>query len=172
MSLTLLAKNRKGDFLVQECLYAVANVFSDRNEEVGIQVNPDPLHIGLPYFKYYNSSSYSNATKVARISIEGPYYVIHRNQDGKENWVLNTRERKLLHQILNERSSKYSGYTVWQAIILDYNNEKFENLSLDEIKNCTVKNKKTWIKQYEGVNRFIDTIVPIDSPMPNYLNLS
>ena len=167
MSLTLLAKNREGKFTVQECLYTIATVFSDRNAEVGIQVNPDPLHIGLPYFKYYNSSSYSTATKVARISIEAPFYI-----NVKENWVLNSRERRRLCQILNERSSKYYGYTVWQAIILDYNNEKFENLSLDEIKTCTVKNKEKWIKKYEKVSRVIDTIIPIDSPMPNYLNLS
>ena len=167
----LLAKNRMGRYPVQEYVYAMANVFSDRNAEVGIQVNPDPLHVGLPYFKYYNSSSYSSATKIARISMTDPVYIIHRGNDGKQNWILNTGERKALYNSLHTNSSKYPGYTVWQAVILDYNNEKFESLSLEEIKTCTVKNKQEWIEQYKNVSRFIDTIVPIDSPIPNYLVL-
>ena len=167
---TLLTKNREGTYPVQECVYAMANVFSDRNEEVSIQVNPDPLHVGLAYFKYYNASSYVSATKVARISMHAPLYVFHNNSDGKQNWILNSKERKVLHNALKKRIPRL-GLTVWENTILYYDREKFPAISIEEILECTVENKQEWIEKYGDVSRFIDTIVPIDLPLPNYLLL-
>lgn len=170
----LLAKNRLGMFAVSEPVYAMANVFSSRELGMTIQVNPDPVHIGLAYFKLYDHYSYLKATKIARISMEYPRYIFHKGQDGKDNWFLTNKEKRTLIKAL-ENNSKfrvvgYGSITVWQAIILFYNSEKLgveHALTME----CTQQNKDAFVKKYANEYDHLDTILPIDLPMPNYLLL-
>ena len=174
MSLTLLAKNRAGKYEVHEPVYAMANVFISRELGMTIQVNPDLSHVGLPYFKVYNHYSQQKATKIARISMEYPRYILHRGRDGKEDWFLNNKEKKILMKVLQNPSKfmvvGYKRITVWQAIILFYNSEKLNvepSLSME----CTQENREDFIRTYSEDYPFLDTVLPIDLPMPNYLLL-
>lgn len=168
---TLLAKNREGSCRVYEPAYAMANVYTSNEKGVTIQVNPDPLHLGLPYFKYYNSSRYFKATKMARISMDTPAYVYHTNSGGLQDWRLNSRERKELDSILSSCSNKYRGYTVWQAIIIDYNLEKF-GIDFDTVKECTIKNQSKFIEEHleKGDIDNPELVIPLDTEQISYGN--
>ena len=168
---TVLAKNREGTYHVHEPVYAMANVYTSNEKGVTIQVNPDPLHIGLPYFKYYNSSRYFKATKIARISMDIPAYIYHTNSVGLKDWRLNSKERKELDSILSSRSTKYLGYTVWQAIIIDYNLEKF-GIDFDTVKECTIKNQSNFIEEHleKGDIDNPELVIPLDTEQISYKN--
>lgn len=56
-----------------------------------------------PYFKVYDSNSYKKATKIARIYFDEAKYV--KDHIGKPEWILNSQERKLLVQILNQNNN-------------------------------------------------------------------
>lgn len=164
----LLLANRKGLYPVREAVYAMANVYNNRTLNISIQVNPDPLHAGLPYFKVYDSFSYAKAQRVARISMEVPAYIYHTNVDGKSDWVLNAKERKLLDKILASKSTEHPGLTVWQDVIVSYNREKF-NLDFATVILCTRESKSAFVKDYSDIPN-IDLIIPIDTPRIKYAN--
>lgn len=167
----ILALNHAGLYEPVE-IQAMSTVFSDRNLGISIQINADENRRGLPYFKYYNSFQYSKATKVARISFKSADYVIHKNSDGKQNWFLNSKEKRLLITALQLKPVYFShGFTVWQKLIIQYNAEKFQ-LMEDDTLNCNVSNYKQFIKNYTalGYSNLID-VLPFDLPMPNYLLL-
>ena len=72
------------------------------------------------YFKVFNNTDYKRASKITRVRFKSPTYVIHLNQV----WDLNSKERKMLINILNTR---YTGgvyedaSTIWDALIRDFN---------------------------------------------------
>ena len=125
------------------------NKFNILNEEViyknqimSIRVDNSNTNRGFlknPYFKVYNSDDYTKYTKLVRISMTKPEYIIHNN----EIWNLNSKEKKLLVDILNSTTKK--GITVWESL-------------------------KNTIKSYPFITNedkeFINSL-----SMPNYLNL-
>lgn len=143
------------DIEIKEILEEMSTVFRDTKRNIVCQVNPDRGRIGLEYFKIYNHINTEVAQKIARIEFRKPEYVIH--SDNKEKWYLNSAERKILVYVLKMESEKYDGYTNFQSAIIDFNNEK--GLSPKFSKQNFVKDLK--YPEY----------LPIDLPMPNYLEL-
>ena len=93
-----------------------------KNNGVFITVNPDIKRNWSSenaYFKIYNSENYRKATKVARITLIVPKYIIHSNDDGKGNWDLSSSERKLLDNIMH---SKKNGISNWESLCTMFNN--------------------------------------------------
>mgnify|MGYP004499868311 CR=1 FL=1 len=42
---------------------------------------------------------------------------------GKEDWILNSKEKKLLINILNKLYNSYLDYSVWEVAKFNWNNE-------------------------------------------------
>lgn len=113
------------DIRAGEILTEFATVYRERNFNMCIAVNPDRKRNlkGMEYFKLYNSADPTKATKIARIKFREADYVIHRNNGGKKNWILNSRERRQLVEMLNSLSDKGE---VWNEIIYHFNNKAGE----------------------------------------------
>lgn len=60
-----ILKNRLGALPLDEPRFARATVYSNRELDVSIRINPDPLHYGLPFFKYYDSAAWFLAGRVS-----------------------------------------------------------------------------------------------------------
>lgn len=150
-------KPSQEEYLVEEYLEEMSTVFRDRESNQICQVNPDRSRRGLEYFKLYNSDSYDTADSIARISFREPKYIIHKNTDGRLNWVLNSKQKKALVKALNLPSKKYKGYNNYQTAILDFNNEK--GLDIDQTKENFVNDLK------------YPDYLPIDLSMPDYMKL-
>lgn len=159
--------NRIGLYQPKEIL-GMSNVYSDRRLGISIQINTSEDRIGLPYFKLYNSFQYTKAIKVARIQFKKPEYVIHKNSDGKENWILNAKDKHKLIEALDIKPMYSGGMAVWQLLITRYNSEKFD-LSPEDTFNCRINNYKQFIKDYTalGYINLID-VLPYDLPIPDY----
>ena len=139
-------------------LDAMATIYRDAKGRFSIAVNPDPNRQGDEYFKLYNNAKKSAATKVARIMFRSAKYVYHTNYDGKEDWILNAKEKKYLVTALKKKAKHpYEEYTNWQKAILLFNDEK----DLDQEK--TLKNllPKPKYKNY----------LPFNLEMPDYTKL-
>lgn len=137
---------------------AMATIYRDTKGRFSIAVNPDPNRTGDEYFKLYNNAKKFAATKVARILFRKAEYVYHTNSDGKEDWILNAKEKKYLVKALQKQAKMpYEKYTNWQKAILLFNDEK----DLDQEK--TLKNllPKPKYKNY----------LPFNLPMPDYTKL-
>ncbi len=142
---------------LNEPVYAMATVYMKRNDnELLIQINPDPLHRGNQYFKVYNANSVFAAESMTRISFERPEYIKHTTY-GKKDWILNAKEKAHLIQVLNSPSSMIPGCTNWQAAILLHNYEC--GLEFEETKKNLVS------------NHIHEKYLCYDLPMPNYQNL-
>lgn len=138
----------------------MATVAMDEEKKMLIQVTPDPNHKGDAYLKLYNSFSKSKATKVARISLYSPTYVLHKNVErivGKEDWFLTTKEKKDFIDFLNSPTNHDPLYTVWQRTILDYNKE------LDLFEEETKENLLPDLKHPD--------FLPFNLPIPDYSRL-
>lgn len=168
-----LSRNRAGLYEVQE-IDAMANVYSSQKYGISLQVNPDQGRAGLPYFKAYNSYQYTKATSVARISMEMPTYIVHKNSDGKTNWVLNNKERQHLMLALQDNSRLlvvgFGRINVWQALILFYNSEKI-GLPHELTMRLTRKNRVDFLSEYGKVYDNLRFALPIDLPTPDYTKL-
>lgn len=135
-------------------LYEMATVGWDDDLSIIVEVNPDTRRIGNEYFKVYNSASYRKATKECRILFDKPEYVIHRNENGKQNWIMNSKERKNLVWFLNQPSDVFPELSIWKTAIVLFNREK-------------------GLKKSQTMENFVDNrkypdFLPIDLPMPNY----
>lgn len=89
-----------------------------------VAVNPDRGRKGDCYFKYYNSNDYHKAKKVARINLRIPSYIQHKNSDGKEDWILNSKAKSALVDYLNNESDQWLNVTNWQSCLYHWNREK------------------------------------------------
>jgi hypothetical protein len=145
------------NFKVGETLNEFATILIDEKENISLAVNPDNNRNlqGKQYFKFYNHQDYKRATKIARIRFDEPEYIIHGNFDGKENWNLNSKERKVLIKELKKYSFTLESYRLnyFQFLICQYNLQAYGVSYLDTVNK---KNKKG---------------LPIDLEMPDYMKL-
>lgn len=114
-----------GDYVDVEPICDMATVKVDRTHNVRISVNPDINRKGDEYFKFYNSFTSKKDEKVARILFRRSDYVFHNG--GKDAWVLNSSEKKLLMDLLTSTVTSMTGrkVTLFQYAILQYNRERF-----------------------------------------------
>lgn len=126
----IYSKNIKDKILNESTVY--------RGNNLNIALDPDlSRNYGndIAYFKLYNSNSVSSKSKIARISITSPKYIIHNKNNKEEQWKLNHKERKKLQEILQStcNSGRYSGKcTVWEAIAKEF--EYQTKISIDTSK--------------------------------------
>ena len=103
---------------------------------ITISVNPDKTKeisfINDPYFKVYNGNSFNSANKIARISLKDPHYIYHKNNKGKEQWTLNSDERKLLIRTMTRIIGTRTVYDLLLDDIADYCNGIRPNIPLPD----------------------------------------
>lgn len=106
-------------------IYGMATIGRHENPNFLVAVNPDTNRFGDCYFKYYDDKSFDSAKRVTRLSFTAPVKVKHRNRDGKQEWDLNTKDRKNLCNYLDEPSKDYrlSGLTNWVMALYHCDNE-------------------------------------------------
>ena len=110
------------DYIVS--LDEMATVGRSQREQLLIQVNPRESK-GAWYFKVYDSENEHNAKHIARIRFNRPLYEIHSKayNNGKDNWFLNSKEKRKLIAFLNANSVDLPQFTNWQYAILAFNKE-------------------------------------------------
>lgn len=142
-------------------------VFSSRKYNLTIRVEITNSDIE-PYFKVYNSYQRFKATKVASISFYRPEYINSKNK-------LTENEKKALVECLQNIQYISFWLSIWQRLIIIYNEEK-AYVSYDDTINITRENIFLY-KQALKYNEYgieydeLDYLLPFDLPMPNYLLL-
>lgn len=116
--------------------------YKDYKISIFCMVTEDDPHINI----YYDERGMWTATKVARVSLLEPKYLIPSDCD-IDIWVFNTEEKMLLLSILKSESISCSGagYTAWEDIIRKFNLEA----------ECNNYKRR----------------LPEDLPIPNYMKL-
>ena len=117
----------------------------------------------LPYFKYFNRSSWHYATKVAEIQLISSEYV---NEVDSNHWKLGLDELKVLIDCLNSKSA-YSDCTNWQYLIFTWDAEA------DLLQSFPCKYNSKLDAFLDGYYDDIDhpSYMKSDSPMPDYYQL-
>lgn len=152
--------------LNNEMYYQLNEMASIYNgDALSIIVNPDSTrnHYTVEYFKAFHGKSFRKATDICRIKFRTPEYIIHKS--GRENFKLNTRDKKELLRIFNLPSEIYDNYTMWQDCIMQFNHEAY-HISFKE---C-IKLTQEYLDTLEE-NNPMKKYLPIDLPMPNYMEL-
>lgn len=103
-----------------EIMNLMATSFLDNDTRIIVNPALEPMSC----FKYCNTKRYEPETAFARISLIKPEYFYHYD-DGHPVLLLTSNGKKELNAKLSEMSRKYIGLTVFQAVIADYNIEKF-----------------------------------------------
>lgn len=106
----------------KEYINAMATVGRHFKPNFIIVVTPDTNRHGICYFKYLDSDSYASAEHIARINIREASRVYHTDNTGKQEWNLNSKDKKVLCNYLLDES-KYRGVTNWQLLLYHWNNE-------------------------------------------------
>lgn len=119
------------EYYIKEGVSKNLNEYLDGNDVVdrfydintSIFVCPPLKDYGIYYFKYYNNALHFESTKVARISLLEPKYIIPED-NYKDIWILSDEEISELITKLKSmailRGDNYPGCTVWEAIIQSY----------------------------------------------------
>ena len=93
--------------------------------KLGISITRDAMGRNFmfdPYFKVYIGRDAEHPTKVARLAIYRPEYIIHYKDATGINWFFNNKEKKNLIKLLESkytRSDDNGRNTVWDAILRD-----------------------------------------------------
>ena len=153
-------------------LTEMSKAVTNYNPNMSIWVESPQKGRDVRYFKLYNSNIVSKATKVARISFKKVNYLDHVNSDGKDEWILNNKEKRELIDILTAKSA-FNNITNWKMVILVYNDDNF---GID--RNLLLTNKMTK-SEYEEIVKDInkDTkderykALSLDLPIPDYMKL-
>lgn len=150
--------------IYEDCFYEFASITKGDNNFIA--VNPDPSRgwYGEEYFKAYNNDNARKAEKVIRIKFRAPEYVFHKNNDGKKDWILNSKEKKKLINLL-QKPSKFNNLTNWQYAILQFNLEAFD-INVDDCLTLTIEKQEQMDK-----NNPQKYYLPIDLEMPDYTDL-
>ena len=147
--------------VLEEYLEEMATIYKSKEYGVCVAVNPDSGRSGNPYFKFFNNSDFRKANKIIRILFKKPDYVVHK--DGKQLWKLNTKERKLLIQILKMESDSYEGISNWNAAKYDWNREYLEE---------SLNIRKYFNGDYDELYKDNPGYVPSTLKMPDYSKLN
>lgn len=149
----------------EDCLYEFASIAKGNNNFIA--VNPDSSRgwYNEEYFKVYNNDNARKADKVIRIKFRSAQYVYHKNSDGKQDWILNSKERKQLIDLLNKQS-KLPGFTNWQYAIIQFNTEAYMDENPEMFKTLTIQTQEKMDK-----NNPQKYYLPIDLQMPDYTKL-
>ena len=148
------------------CLDEMATIIADTKDGgMCIVVNANETRKGMPYFKVVNHNSFRKAEKIARISFLKPEYIIHKNRDGKTNWVLNNQEKRHMIELLHQKSTNIfrdgKRMSNWEKAIAQYN---MENSLINNI-------EKAEDKKLKDTKDFEKEALPIDLPIPDYMKL-
>ena len=100
------------DLMDEEIFEEMATVATDIEHNIRIQVNPDRNRECIPYFKVYDNSSYTSATKVARLHFKN--YGIEDHKDRYESWYPNNKEIKMIRNFMMNQHVDFPQYTNWQ----------------------------------------------------------
>lgn len=94
--------------------------YKDYKISIFCMVTEEDPHINI----YYGEEGMWKTTKVARISLLEPKYLVPTDCD-IDLWIFNTEEKMLLLSILESESISCSGsgYTAWEDIIRKFNFE-------------------------------------------------
>lgn len=120
------------DILTESVVIKRELVYNKVKHSFGIGVYPDTddnnrNFIKDPYFKIFNGRNPEDSTKVTRISIFRPEYVVHLNQV----WNLSAKEKRSLIKILE---TMVGGDRVWDKILKLCITESKNSLKGDELK--------------------------------------
>lgn len=136
-------------------------------EKLSVIVNPDDSRnlFNNEYFKVFHGSSFRKAKDLTRIRFRKAEYEIHKNEAGKKNFKLNSKDKKELQRIFQEPSELYEGYTIWQDTIMQFNHEAY-HIPLKECKNLT----------QEVIDKLTESdirkrCIPVDLPLTDYSTL-
>ena len=144
-----------------------------KGRDYAISVDSGTNRIGNPYFKVYDGSSRGKQVPVARISFYEPEYIIHDKDNVKNQFKLSSDLRKTLVNFLKSTYDVISGkrITNWQYAIVQYNleNIKISGWKINDWLYFTQKWKRDNANEIAGTQA--EHALPIDLPMPNYLNL-
>ena len=153
------------DVLNEEHLYEFASIARGNNSFIA--VNPDSSRgwFKEEYFKVYNNDNARKADKVIRIKFRTAQYVYHKNSDGKQDWNLNSKERRQLIDLLNKQS-KLPGFNNWQYAIIQFNTEAYMDENPEIFKTLTMEKQ-----QKMDENNPQKYYLPIDLEMPDYTKL-
>lgn len=136
-------------------------------DKLSIIVNPDDGRNlqNVQYFKVFHGRSFRKVQDLARIRFRTPEYEHHRNEAGKKDFKLNSKDKKELMRILQSPSELYDGYTIWQDTIMQFNHEAY-HIPLKDCKNLTqeVINSLT-------NNDIRKKCLPVDLPLTDYTKL-
>lgn len=149
----------------EDYLYEFASIAKGNNNFIA--VNPDSSRgwYNEEYFKVYNNDNARKADKVIRIKFRSAQYVYHKNSDGKQDWKLNSKERKQLIDLLNKQS-KLPGFTNWQYAIIQFNTEAYMDENPEIFKTLTIEKQENMDE-----NNPQKYYLPIDLEMPDYTKL-
>jgi len=135
--------------------------------------------VGGAYFKWVNNESFSKADKIARIKFDETKYVTHRNEGGKENTTLSSKQKKQLVTLLSSSITSSNSLRIlggndvlpikyvefmdyidngWKLLIFNHN--KINGISEDIMYECIFKGRV-----------IPKMMVPFTLPMPNYNEL-
>ena len=140
------------EFSENEDLNLMATCYAD--DKTAIIVNSPPSE-NLSFFKYCNGRGYNSQTAVAGISMMNAAYTCTHN-NGHPFLVLSYEAKIKLNKKLMLPSMKYRGFTVFQAVIIDYNLERFSLYPKDTEK----------ITEYKSGEP-----LPLNLARPDYSNL-
>ena len=146
--------------LGEEYMEEMATICRSREYGISVAVNPDSKRSGNPYFKFYNNVSYSSATKVVRVLFKKPDFVVHK--DRMDLWKLNTKEKKILIEILKKESDMYDGYTNWDIAKYQWSIEYLE----ESLNIC-----KYFNGEYDDIYKNNPGYLPSTLKMPDYTKI-
>ena len=98
------------------------------NIMIGMYIDSNRNFEQDPYIKVFNNQNFNKATKVARISLKNVKYIYH--SDRFDIWRLNSKEKKLLNEII--RSKDKNGNLIWNNILIELS--KLTNKNISKIK--------------------------------------
>lgn len=129
-------------------------------DKLNINVNPEPDRLSIAYFKVFNAESFRKATKVARLHFKDSGMEYHKDQSGKQQWGLSSREIKRIVKLLKEENDSHEGYTNWQIACYQWN-----------LENGLIKTFKGYFDgiydhMYDNDTRLKEAYVPSDQEMP------
>lgn len=149
--------------MIEMCPVIATSENKNHIKNISISLDADRNFYGIEYFKIYNNKSIKASTKMNRIRFREPKYEPHSGS----NWILNSKEKKDLIELLNASCEKTSGVkNNWQYAIRQFNMEAYPDYKTEADLIITIEQQNK-LDNKDPRKYYL----PIDLPMPNYMEL-
>lgn len=116
-----ISENIESNFTIDDYFSEMASIAYYTG--LNIAYNDETDRLGIAYFKVYDHDKIRSSKRVARLHFKDSGMEYHNDPLGKQPWILNSKDKKNIINLLKQPNEEHDGLTNWQILCYRWNRD-------------------------------------------------